>query len=158
MPHEHAESIEQVVTEVLEHLAFVFADPAEADELPAALTDGIAVRIGIHGAGTGTLTIVSGYQVCAELAGNLTGEDADDIDPQSAAYALMELANVLCGQLLTHIAGVEPVFDLEPPAVLDDPAGHWQRLRTDDQTVAFLADDCPIAVRLELGIDLAQAA
>lgn len=158
MPHEHAESIEQVVTEVLEQLAFVFADPAQADEMPGELGQGVAVRIGIHGAGTGTLTVVSGHAVCAELAANLTGEDADDIEPEAAAQALMELTNVLCGQLLTQIAGTEPVFDLEPPTLLHDTAQQWAALCADETAVAFLADDCPILVRLELSSDLAQAA
>ncbi|MEM1355080.1 MAG: chemotaxis protein CheX [Planctomycetota bacterium] len=158
MPHDHTEIIQEVVPEVLEQLAFVFADPAEADELPGGLEQGFAVRVKINGAATGSLTVVSGRDICAELAANLTGDDPEDVEPESAEMALMELANVLCGQLLTRVAGVEPVFDLEAPTALDSPPEQWQALHDNEWTVAFLADDCPFLVLLELSADLAQAA
>lgn len=158
MQHDHTEVIEQTVTDVLEQLAFVFADYAERGELPAEMESAIAVRMGIRGAATGQLTVISGPDVCLELASNLTGEAPEDINGEVATQALMELANVLCGQLLTEIAGVEPVFDLDPPESIPNMAAIWQALRDDEYAVAFLADDCPLLVRLELDMPHSKAA
>lgn len=158
MPHEHADTIEQIVTGVLEQLAFVFADRAEADELPAGVDGAIAVSMGIRGAASGRLTVASGPGICLELAGNLTGQDPEEVGSELATQALMELANVLCGQLLTEIAGVEPVFDLDPPHPIADPASTWSALCRDDQAVAFLAEDCPMLVRFELESSASLAA
>jgi CheY-specific phosphatase CheX len=150
MPHEHESIIEEVVTGVLEQLAFVFADRAEAEEMPAGTSGLIAVRMGVHGAANGVLTLVSGPEVCLELAANLTGAEPEDVEPELAGQALMELANVMCGRLLTEIAGTEPIFDLDPPTTLDNPGQAWQALLNDEQALAFLADDCPLLVRFEL--------
>lgn len=155
MPHEHADTIEQIVTGVLEQLAFIFADRAEEDELPGSVDGLIAVSMGIHGAAVGRLTVVSGPEICCELAGNLTGEDPESVGPELATQALMELANVFCGQLLTEIVGVEPVFDLDPPQPTE---ATWSTLCSDPNVVAFMADDCPMLVRLELDDIAARAA
>lgn len=158
MPHDHTETIEKTVTDVLEQLAFVFADHAEREELPADVESAIAVRMGIRGAASGQLTVISGPDVCLELAANLTGQDPDEVSSEVATQALMEFANVLCGQLLTEIAGVEPVFDLVPPGIMDDADAAWKTLCDDEYAVAFLADDCPILVRLELELQNSKAA
>jgi CheY-specific phosphatase CheX len=158
MPHEHAEVIEQVVTEVLEQLAFVFADCAEHDELPSDQSSAVAVSMGIRGAGVGRLVVASGVTVCQELAGNLLGSDPEEATNEQSRFALMELVNVLCGQLLTELSGTEPVFDLDPPESIDDAAETWRVLTADPSAVGFLADDCPMLVRLELDMPASQAA
>lgn len=158
MPHENREVIEQVVTEVLEQLAFVFADGAEHDELPGELSTAVAVSMGIRGAGVGRLIVASGLPVCQELAGNLLGSDPEESTNEQSTFALMELVNVLCGQLLTELAGTEPVFDLDPPEPIDRAADTWRSLATDPSAVGFLADDCPMLVRLELETQASQAA
>ncbi|MBX2851221.1 MAG: chemotaxis protein CheX [Phycisphaeraceae bacterium] len=158
MQHDQSEIIEQVATEVLEQLAFMFADPATPDELPETITEAYVAQIGIRGAATGKLTVVAGHEICAELTANITGEEADEVSIESAVMAIGELTNVLCGQMLTQIAGTDPVFDLEPPAILDHPQDHWGALVNDPNAVALLVDDCPMVVLLELKMDSAQAA
>lgn len=148
MPHEHAEAIEEVVTQVLEQLAFIFADPADAGDVQEPPTGAVGVTLKFHGAGDGVLTVFSGPEVCEELAANLT-DDAES-DAEAGRQALMELVNVMCGQLLTAIAGREPVFDLEPPVLAEPDDAAWRSIVSDDRAVAFLIDDCPMLLRFDL--------
>lgn len=158
MPHDHTDTITQVTSEVLEQLAFVFADPATTDELPETLSDAYAVSVGFRGDATGTLTVVTGHEICAELAANITGEDAEEVSTETGQLALSELANVLCGHALTEIVGNEPVIDLDPPQPIDDADRIWQALRSSTSSVALLADDCPVVLQLDLKLDNAKAA
>ena len=158
MPHEHTDTIAQMTSEVLEQLAFIFADPATTDELPETLSGVSAVRVGFRGDANGMLTIVTGPEVCAELASNITGEDAEEVSIETAQLALSELASVLCGHALTEIVGSEPVVDLDPPEILDDADRVWNTLRSCESSVILLADDCPFILQLDLTLDNAKAA
>jgi len=148
MPPEHQPTIERVLTDVMEQMAFVFADPAEADELPAQLDDAVAVSLSFRGAASGSLELVTSASVCRELAVNLSGDDEAGDDPRLGRQALMELTNVICGQLLTAVAGPEPVFDLDPPR-LGEGAEAWTRMRADDGVLGFLAEDQPLLLRFD---------
>lgn len=146
MPHEHALAIEQVVTDVLQQMAFVFVDPAGPDELPDAPKGLVRVQMRFRGHTEGSLTITSGPEICDELAANIAGDQATG-DQSIGKQALMELANVICGQLLTAVAGDEPVFDLEPPRLVDVDPLQWEKVREDQQSVAFVAEDCPLVIQ-----------
>ena len=158
MQHDHNETIAQVTSEVLEQLAFIFADPAELEEMPQVLSEAYAVSIDFRGDAAGTLAIVSGHSVCTELAANITGEDAEGISSETSRLALSELANVLCGHALTEILGNKAVVDLDPPRLIDDTDRIWQNLRSSTSSVALLADDCPLILQLDLKLDEAEAA
>ena len=150
MPHEHAEQIEQVFTEVMEQMAFIFVDPAESEELPAEVEGLLRVSMAFHGAAEGSVTLFTGSDVCVELAANITGDDeAAAADPQVGRQALMELLNVICGQLLTTVAGSEPVFDLTPPQLDEADAAAWSEACADDQSLRFMADDQPFVLRFD---------
>lgn len=158
MPHDQNETIAQVASEVLEQLAFIFADPAEADEVPEQLTGAYAVQVCFRGDAQGSLTIVTGHEICAELTANITGEDAEEVNTESAKLALCELANVLCGHILTEILGNEPVVDLDPPQLIEGTEQTWRILSSSTSSTSLLADGCPFVLQLDLTQDNAKAA
>jgi len=150
MPHEHAEQVEQVFTDVMEQMAFIFVDPAEADELPPDVPGLLRVSMAFRGAAEGSLTLLTSEDICTELAANITGDDdAAAADPQVGQQALMELVNVICGQLLTAVAGSEPVFDLTPPRLDEADSAAWSRACTDEAALRFMADDQPFVLRFD---------
>lgn len=151
MLHEQADPVGDAFVSVLEQLAFMFAEPAARDELPASLSDAVRVHMTFDGAATGGLTVLTSRDACGELLANVTGDDAetDGLDVDAGREALKEMANVLCGQLLTAVAGKEPVFDLSSPACEDAPSDTWAEAIADEAAAGFLVDDHPFLVRFD---------
>ena len=145
----------QVFTQVLESLAMMFADQVENDELPQQGGECIAVSIEFVGPSSGALCLMASQQAAEEVAANVLGLDVGDPEVESSAHdALGELLNVTVGQLLTAIAGDEPVFDLTAPVVRGNvPRAEWQELLTKEGTVVVVADDHPLL----LGFDLHES-
>jgi len=139
-----------VFTDVLEQLAFMFAEPPE-NETPHLAAGGIVqATMGFKGPFDGTLDLVVPRAMCEELAANVLGLEPDDEMVTHAPFdALKELLNVTCGNLLTALAGEEPIFDLTIPevALLGDSA--WPALRERPETVYYLVDRYPVLLHLE---------
>lgn len=150
MQHEVREAIETVVSQVMEQMAFVFIDPAGEDDLPKAVEALLHVTLAFGGAGAGRLTLATTREVAMEVAENLAGDD--EATQEVGEQALMELANVICGRLLTEVAGEAPVFDLQPPELvaLDSGAAKAVMSDTDAGAAVFLAGDQPMLVRFEM--------
>lgn len=150
-----AESNKQVVAEVvcnvLEQMAFMFGDPMELDEISEADGEGVLARMQFKGPFTGSMTLAAPEELCPMLAENMLGVEPDDDRAQEKAHdALKELLNVCCGNVLTSLAGEEPVFDLTVPEVRSLDAGEWQAIVEDERNVGLSVDDCPVMVRLEI--------
>lgn len=120
MPLPAPESVQKAFAEVLQQLAFLFAEPIPAlsdiDD-PGAWR---AVRMGFKGPFAGEVSLHLPTSLRNEVAANFLGLDADDDGVSSHADdALRELLNVLCGHILTLWAGEEAVFDLGSPELID---------------------------------------
>ena len=152
MNPEHAERLREVFADVLEKLAFIFAEPAEPDELQCEETDFISVQMEFTGeVMNGSLTLMVPAEYGAEISANVLGIDEDDeIAVEQAEDAQKEVLNVVCGQLLTAIAGDEPVFDLSVPTVSKADASDWEEITEDEDTVGFLLDESMAALRLRI--------
>mgnify|MGYP001008461714 CR=1 FL=1 len=138
-------------SEVLEKLAFMFAEPAEADELPAAEGKLVLVAMGFSGHWRGRLELAVPEEMSAELAANVLGLDAgDEAALERSADALKELLNVACGSILTTLAGDQPVFDLSVPKVAALPPEAWAAMRDDPETLRFVLEDRPALLRLHV--------
>lgn len=142
-PHDPHETIERVVIDVLEQMAFIFADPTDPADLPEQLDGALRVTMRFHGFAEGLLSVTTGPGVCAELADGLAE------DPDAGQEALKELVNVICGQLLTAVAGDQPVFDLDPPLLTEATAEDWAAARGNTAAVTLMTDDCPVVVQLD---------
>lgn len=149
MPNEYGETLTKVFTDVLEQLAFMFADPPESDD-PALEEDLVMASMTFHNAFSGRIRLVVPRSMGPVLAANVLGLDPDDEMVTRAPYdALKELLNVTCGNVLTAIAGEEPVFDLTVPDVEELPREDWDALRAQDNTVFCLVDGYPVLLHLE---------
>ncbi len=147
-----------------ESLALLFAQDAPAGRAPAgpaeaaaALGPGAArARVAFAAADrplAGAVEVALSAGVAAALAGSMLGAHAPTADDRRDAVG--ELANVVCGHLVSAAAGPAAVFRLEPPAVhvaADPappdaaPAGRWQVWLDVEGGVACVALDAPAAL------------
>jgi CheY-specific phosphatase CheX len=91
--------------------AIVSSEMPPADVEPR--LDG-AVEVGFHGSFGGRLVLGVSGGILPGLAANMLG-DEDSMTPQAQWDALGEMANVICGNVLTGIAGREGSFLLDAP-------------------------------------------
>lgn len=149
MPNEHAETIRNVFCDVLEKMAFMFGELAEEDEMPPSVESAVEASMTFSGPFKGGLALAVPAKMCPELAANILGIDPDEEGAVEKAHdALKEVLNVICGNVLTEMAGVDPVFDLSVPEINELDAAAWKALQNDAATVAFLVDDYPTLLRL----------
>ncbi|MBN2308066.1 MAG: chemotaxis protein CheX [Candidatus Hydrogenedentes bacterium] len=147
----------EVFRDVLENLAFMFADEAQADDLPEAPAEARRADMQFTGVMAGALALAVPSEMCLEIAANMLGVDPDDDRAMEKAQdALKELLNITCGHVLTQLAGEEPVFDLSVPQVASVTAEQWDAFARDAQTSAFLIDDIEPAL-LKLVLDKADS-
>jgi hypothetical protein len=115
----------QVVADVLEAQAFMFADEGDGD-LPEGA--GPCAEIRFDGPTRGHLALALHGGLAVDLAANVLGLEPEACTADIAADALKEVANVACGQILTRIWGEEVVFQLGIPAVRQLDAAGWASL------------------------------
>jgi CheY-specific phosphatase CheX len=147
------DTLAEVFCEIVEQMAFMFVEPIEAEEeaAPAPLKSVLA-HLKFDGEFSGKLSLAVPVDMCAELAANMLGEEADDPDAISKGTdALKELLNVLCGNLLTAFAGEEPVFDLGVPEILPFSPEDWESLKNSPVTVPYNVDEYPVLLHINFG-------
>jgi len=108
----------QVAANTLETLAMMFL--VSEDEVPvgAESEPGHIVSVTFDGPFSGTLTLSVSESMLGELAANMLGLiDSSETTGVQQEDALGELANVICGNLLPMLAGVDPVFNVHTPMI-----------------------------------------
>lgn len=122
MPLPAPESVQKAFAEVLQQLAFLFAEPIPALSDIDDPGEWRAVRMGFKGPFAGQVMLHLPATLQNEVAANFLGLDAGDSGVAvHADDALRELLNVLCGHILTLWAGEEAVFDLSSPELIETP-------------------------------------
>jgi len=141
----------RVFSQVAENLAFMFVEPQEDEPLPAPAGPCVAAEMTFTGQFPGTLTLAVPMALCPVIAANVLGVEPDDELAMAQPYdALNELLNVTCGNLLTALAGEEPVFDLTIPAVRELDGKAWNALENDSETVGLVIEEHPVLLKLTL--------
>ena len=141
----------EVFCDVLEKLAFMFGEPTPKEDLPETAAKYIDVGMTFSGPMEGALALAVPEEMCKEIAANVLGmELEDELVRNQAIDALKEVLNVTCGHVLTSIAGDEPVFDLSVPVAREIEAVAWEEFLGDSETLAFIVDDCPAALRFSM--------
>lgn len=132
----------QVFCDVIENQAFMFGDIVE-DEIPEEPeNDYVLASMTFSGHMNGRLEVAVPVSMSAEIAANVLGIDPDDPAVESDAEdAIKELLNVVCGNLLTQLAGEKPVFDLSVPEVSRLDEASWKEMASDKNTKAVDVDD-----------------
>lgn len=148
MSPDHSKELAQVFTDVLEQLAFMFVDDADGDG-PADPLELAVATMAFRGPFSGQLSLVVPRAMAPILAANVLGLDLEDGMIAQAPYdALKELLNVTCGNVLTAIAGDEPVFDLTVPEIEERPAEDWDELRERPNTIHRVVEDFSVLLSL----------
>ncbi len=129
----------RVAEDVLASLAFMLPMPPEetsqqGDEKRWRTR---AASVGFTGHASGSVMLAAWEEMLPQLAANMLG--LGEGDPEASADqqqdALMELTNVICGNLLTEIWGPDAACTLSPPRLLEQ-----------DQCAGAACDHPPAAV------------
>ncbi len=150
----HKALLSTVFREVIEALAFMFSEEVDAEELPASPEGYLRASMSFEGAPCGGLDLAVSRNMCPELAGNILGvEPEDERVMQKAEDALKELLNMVCGHVLTGLAGEEPVFDLTVPTIQSLGAAEFAAMSRREDVATLLVDDYPVALALNLSVE-----
>lgn len=138
-----------VFCDVAERTAFMFGEVCSKTELLFDEEQTRCASMSFHGPINGCLELVISHATCRQIAANFVGVDPDDdkIDLY-AEDAVKELLNVTCGNILTEMAGTDPVFDLSVPSLQPIGVEQIQSFSDDERSIGLLVDDEPVLVRL----------
>ncbi|RMG43646.1 MAG: chemotaxis protein CheX [Candidatus Dadabacteria bacterium] len=141
--------IYEVSARILEDWGMMMVDPAPEETQIFDFNEPFYLAtIQFHGLMSGRYTVICQKAFMQTLAANLLGDDQAE-DGKDSLDALKEMANVLCGNLLTECYGEDAVFDLVLPEVTKVDGEQVKQLFS-DRTVSYLADDEPVAVTFDL--------
>lgn len=143
--------LNEALTEVLERMAFMFAEETTREELPPLEGPAWLAYMSFKGHGAGTIRLWVPANLCPEMAANVLGLEPDDeLCQERGADALKELLNVTCGKLLTDLYGEKFVFDLLPPVTEALDADGWAKALEDENNAAFVVEDRPVLIAIQL--------
>jgi hypothetical protein len=109
------------------------------DESQLEATPAAAALVRFNGPISGTLVVVLfGEGLLPSLTANMLGETETPSEEQQKD-ALREVTNVICGNMLPYLAGVDAVFNLDTPEVLANP-GNAPEIGTPDAQVRIGLD------------------
>lgn len=108
----------EVSTQVFETSAFMAVYPPEVTNLDGEFPQ-MAASISFAGPATGRLILAVSPIILSPLATSMLGLDiTDDVSEDGQTDALLEVLNMMCGNVLTEIYGSKPVFNLCPPELM----------------------------------------
>lgn len=150
---DHITILREVFARVLEDYAYLFADGDEAPPAggapPAADGQYLSAEMGFEGPLEGRLSMAAPQGFARQVAANVLGLEVDELPGENSAFdAVKELLNVTCGNLLTALAGDEPVFDLTVPQVRPLAEAQWRAARMKPGGIEVVADQWPVVLRL----------
>jgi CheY-specific phosphatase CheX len=136
-------ALRESVAEALEEMFFV-SDLEECDPNVHATGPELTVRVDFAGSPSGTLTLRAGLASARLLAADFLGEDEDSIEDREATEVFSELANIVCGAVLTRTESA-CTFDLSPPRVVS----REECADADGDAYAVALTDGPLTVFLK---------
>ncbi len=149
--------LERVAAHVLQDAAFVFAMPLMEERPDLSTWKAVGVRLAFSGPFDGWCEMWVPFEMSKLLAANMLGMEDNAPDAQEMCFdALKETLNIFSGNLLTELAGADPVFNLGTPSVMQKP-----ELLSEGPHYAeawFDSDDMPILIRVALADQATDAA
>jgi chemotaxis protein CheY-P-specific phosphatase CheC len=120
MTQKHSELLMEVAGQTLEQLAFIFSFPDDMDTDAVWEEEMTGCHVTFRGPLQGDLLLIISNAAMPELASNMLGMDEEETPPEDQQKdAVKEALNVICGNLLPKIGGVEAVFDIQAPEILE---------------------------------------
>ena len=151
MSDNYSDIVSDVFCNVIEELAFMFGDPAEAEDMMPADDAFWQAEMDFSGDNDGCILLLIPREMGHELAANFLGVDEEDEKAEKlAADAMKELLNVTCGQILTAVAGEKALFKLSVPEVSQHDLEYFDKMKNDPHTVKVLVDDYPCMIKFNI--------
>ncbi len=123
----------------------MFGEAAPKDRLPPGGPEYLKVGNMFSGPLTGALILALPAEMSAEIAANILGGDpGDDRMHRLAPDALKEVLNVLCGNILSALAGWTPPVDMSLPTISPIDRTGWAEMLLDPATMGFVVDGRPV--------------
>jgi len=147
------EVLVQDVSSVMKSLARFFSEPADRIGFPAP-NEGIwLATVPFSGPLNGELRVAMDKALGGEIVDAIFVGQAEPYQKADMAEdAVKEMANILCGHVLSSLAGLKPASTPSPPQLETVDQTHWQDLLSDPQTVPFWVDELAMLVQLEVQI------
>jgi hypothetical protein len=146
------------VAEVAEHAFFALAEPCECTRFAALVASAdpschggpappwLHARIGFHGVVTGSLEVLLPRELACDLVAALIGADGtDSLTDEQLDDVAGELANMVCGALLTR-TDRDQRFELHPPRLTRTPPVEGIDGASDGD-LYFCLNDRPVVIR-----------
>ena len=141
MPEASRELLTDILGQVLQESAFIFAEP---DEEPEAWEgEALVARIAFESTRGGSLRLVTTLLAASDIAANMLGIDPGEEADANGRAAVSELLNVLGGAFLTRYFGTAVPSQLGLPSTTTTKGSPEPVKRS-----------CAAAVRLESGAPL----
>jgi CheY-specific phosphatase CheX len=116
LQHALRQALRQSVDEVLDKMFFVCplgeASPGAEDAAPA-----MVARLAFQGEPSGSLTLRLTCQAARSIAADFLGEDEESLTGQRIGEVVREMANMICGSVLSRVEGAA-AFHLGEPRIL----------------------------------------
>ncbi len=127
LPVQLADNVRSAINDALEQM-FFSGITAES----AAPSDAVTcARVRFSGTAAGQFRVAASTECLTELASNFLAMEAEDVSADAALSVLLELANILCGSVLSrwHPDGL---FELAAPETDEyDGTAEWQAFQTE---------------------------
>jgi CheY-specific phosphatase CheX len=150
------EHLAEVAVEVLKASAFAWGEARPLAELSPDCDAVLSAEVEFHGApAAGGVALTLPRSLALTIVGDILSLDSDELADPQVEDALKELANMICGQWLTRVFGVAPVFHLGTPRSSWGDDRLWSERLLRRPGVGIDVDDSPVAVNLELRLPVA---
>ncbi len=149
--YDRDQAVEKIVPEVIQNFVYLFCDPLDSADVTLPQSPLICAETVFRGDVKGELSIGTTPELCREMAANITGAEATGGEPTGMAEdALGEVVNVVCGHLVTALAGENAEVTPAIAKVTRKEAEGWKELLADSETSAFKAGEELMLVRLSV--------
>jgi len=149
--NDYQDVLEETYVETLENLAFVFSDKIDRKEAQEMLGHDQLYLTSMEFTGglEGALKLATEKGLGDVVAENMLGSMEDE-NGDLYIDSLKEITNVICGKLVTEIAGTEPIVDLSIPEVVPVSKKECQKLINDNNSIIFNSEEFLVVLNFQL--------
>lgn len=150
MDNETREVVQRATRKILQNMAFMFGEPVDKDEVPAAQGEFLQAAMTFSGPVFGSFRMTMPASLACEVAASMLGIDTgDDAAARHRDDALCELTTVTCGHILAKIAGEGVLFHQSIPETVAVAPAEVSALEWDEETIALVVDESLVLVHLK---------
>ena len=151
MSNKFKEIVEETYIETLENLAFLFSNKVAEGKGRDMLDNSefYLSEMKFSGGLEGCLKLATEKEVGNIIAENMLGGMEDECE-DLCIDSLKEITNVICGKLVTEIAGTEPIIDLTIPEVKKINRGTVLKLIEEQNSIIFNSEEYLVVLVFKL--------